>query len=81
MEPQIDADKETKDVLTSMNCFLIRKAGRQEKRGAKPSCVPAFLIQISFLNEGRGIKPQMNADNQRVCKLRCSIRGLTPNDS
>jgi hypothetical protein len=24
---------------------------RQEKRGVKLSCIPAFLIQISFLNE------------------------------
>jgi hypothetical protein len=66
MEPQIDADKETKDVLTSMNCFLIRKAGRQEKRGAKPSCVPAFLIQISFLNEERGIKPQWESSPRQA---------------
>ena len=37
----------------------------QEKSEAKHSCVPAFLTQISLLEEGRGIKPQMNTDERR----------------
>jgi hypothetical protein len=40
MEPQIDADKETKDVLTSMNCFLIRKAGKEGSEAFLRSCLP-----------------------------------------